>query len=83
VQQIELLGKAMLYDKQLSINRNEACAFCHMPETGLICDKAETHRSQTRSEASAGLSYTDHPSLQYFKGQGSALKVYTSVALIF
>jgi hypothetical protein len=35
VQQVELLGKAMLYDKQLSVNRNEACAFCHMPETGL------------------------------------------------
>ncbi|HEX3995807.1 MAG TPA: cytochrome-c peroxidase, partial [Acetobacteraceae bacterium] len=33
-QKIELLGKAMLYDKQLSVNRNEACAFCHMPETG-------------------------------------------------
>jgi cytochrome c peroxidase len=34
VQQIELLGKLMLYDKQLSVNRNQACAFCHMPETG-------------------------------------------------
>src|SRR5271165_5270577 len=34
VQQIELLGKLMLYDKQLSVIRNEACAFCHMPETG-------------------------------------------------
>jgi cytochrome c peroxidase len=34
VQQLELLGKSMLYDKQLSVNRNEACAFCHMPETG-------------------------------------------------
>src|SRR5260221_253373 len=34
VQQVELLGKLMLYDKQLSVNRNEACAFCHMPETG-------------------------------------------------
>src|SRR5258705_98305 len=34
IQQIELLGKLMLYDKQLSVNRNEACAFCHMPETG-------------------------------------------------
>jgi len=33
-QQIELLGKLMLYDKQLLVNRNEACAFCHMPETG-------------------------------------------------
>ena len=26
VQQVELLGKAMLYDKNLSVNRNEACA---------------------------------------------------------
>jgi cytochrome c peroxidase len=29
-----LLGKLMLYDKQLSVGRNEACAFCHMPDTG-------------------------------------------------
>jgi cytochrome c peroxidase len=34
VQQVELLGKALLYDEQLSVSRNEACAFCHMPETG-------------------------------------------------
>ena len=31
VQQIELLGKVIMYDKELSVNRNEACAFCHMP----------------------------------------------------
>ena len=34
VQQVELLGKAMLYDKHLAVSRNEACVFCHMPETG-------------------------------------------------
>ena len=34
VQQVELLGKLILYDKDLSVNRNEACAFCHTPETG-------------------------------------------------
>src|SRR4051812_33758732 len=34
VQQVELLGKALMYDEQLSVNRNEACAFCHTPETG-------------------------------------------------
>jgi cytochrome c peroxidase len=33
-QQIELLGKLLLFDRELSVNRNEACAFCHMPETG-------------------------------------------------
>jgi cytochrome c peroxidase len=31
---ITLLGKLLLFDKELSVNRNEACAFCHMPETG-------------------------------------------------
>src|SRR5207237_5471489 len=32
--QVQLLGKLILYDKQLSVYRNEACTFCHMPETG-------------------------------------------------
>jgi cytochrome c peroxidase len=33
-QKVELLGKMLLFDRELSVNRNEACAFCHMPETG-------------------------------------------------
>jgi cytochrome c peroxidase len=33
-QQIILLGKLSFYDRQLSVNRNESCSFCHMPETG-------------------------------------------------
>src|SRR5438128_6363805 len=33
-QQITLLGKLIFYDQQLSVNRNESCSFCHMPETG-------------------------------------------------
>jgi cytochrome c peroxidase len=28
------LGTLLLYDKRLSVKNNEACAFCHMPETG-------------------------------------------------
>jgi cytochrome c peroxidase len=34
MRQIELLGKIEMYDKNLSVNRNEACTFCHMPYTG-------------------------------------------------
>jgi len=34
LQKIELLGKLLLFDRELSVNKNEACAFCHMPETG-------------------------------------------------
>jgi cytochrome c peroxidase len=44
VQQIELLGKVMLYDKELSVNRNEACAFCHMPEMGFTGPVSELNR---------------------------------------
>jgi len=32
--QIRTLGKLMLFDKRLSVNQNEACSFCHTPETG-------------------------------------------------
>jgi cytochrome c peroxidase len=28
------LGQALVFDKSLSVNRNEACAFCHNPATG-------------------------------------------------
>ena len=45
VQRIELLGKMMLYDKELSVNRNEACAFCHMPETGFSGPVSELNRT--------------------------------------
>jgi cytochrome c peroxidase len=45
IQQIELLGKLMLYDKQLSVNRNQACAFCHMPEAGFTGPVSELNRT--------------------------------------
>src|SRR4030088_396808 len=45
IQQIELLGKLMLYDKDLSVKRNEACAFCHMPETGFTGPVSELNRT--------------------------------------
>jgi cytochrome c peroxidase len=81
VQQIELLGKAMLYDKHLSVNRNQACAFCHMPEMGFTGPVSEFNRTtgsypgsvrtrfsnrRPQSHAYAPLS----PVLQYNPGQG-------------
>ena len=32
--QVRTLGKLLLFDKHLSVRQNEACSFCHMPETG-------------------------------------------------
>ncbi len=34
MQQIQILGKLMLFDKHFSVNRNTACTFCHMPYAG-------------------------------------------------
>ena len=31
---VETLGELMLFDKNISVNRNRACAFCHMPYAG-------------------------------------------------
>jgi cytochrome c peroxidase len=59
VQQIELLGKAMLYDKDLSVNRNEACAFCHMPETGFTGPVSELNRTTAAYPGSVRARYSD------------------------
>jgi cytochrome c peroxidase len=33
-QAIVVVGKVLFFDRNLSVNRNTACAFCHIPETG-------------------------------------------------
>jgi cytochrome c peroxidase len=33
-QAVVAVGKVLFFDKNLSVNRNTACAFCHTPETG-------------------------------------------------
>ena len=81
VQQVELLGKAMLYDKQLSVNRNEACAFCHMPETGFTGPVSELNRTTGSYPGSVRTRFSDRkpqshayaplsPVLHYNPGQG-------------
>ena len=59
VQQIELLGKAMLYDTELSVNRNEACNFCHMPETGFTGPVSELNRTTGSYPGSVRTRYSE------------------------
>jgi cytochrome c peroxidase len=59
VQQIELLGKAMVYDKQLSVNRNEACTFCHTPETGFTGPVSELNRTTGSYPGSVRTRFSD------------------------
>jgi len=81
IQQIELLGKLMLYDKNLSVNRNEACAFCHMPETGFTGPVSELNRTTGSYPGSVRTRFSDRkpqshayaplsPVLHYNPGQG-------------
>src|SRR5271163_3206841 len=81
VQQIELLGKAMLYDKELSVNRNEACAFCHMPATGFTGPVSDLNRTTGSYPGSVRTRYSERkpqthayaplvPVLHYNPGQG-------------
>jgi cytochrome c peroxidase len=81
IQQIELLGKVMLYDKNLSVYRNEACAFCHMPETGFTGPVSELNRTTGAYPGSVRTRFSDRkpqshayaplsPVLHYNPGQG-------------
>src|ERR1700736_5484772 len=81
VQQVELLGKLMLYDKELSVNRNEACAFCHTPETGFTGPVSELNRTTGSYPGSVRTRFSDRkpqthayaplsPVLHYNSGQG-------------
>src|ERR1700675_2997071 len=81
IQQIELLGKLMLYDKDLSVNRNEACAFCHMPEMGFTGPVSELNRTTGSYPGSVRTRFSDRkpqthsyaplaPVLHYNPGRG-------------
>src|SRR3977135_1017270 len=81
IQQIELVGKLMLYDKDLSVYRNEACAFCHMPETGFTGPVSELNRTTGAYPGSVRARFSDRkpqshayaplsPALHYKPGRG-------------
>jgi cytochrome c peroxidase len=81
VQQIELIGKLLLFDKELSVNRNEACAFCHMPETGFTGPISEFNRTTGSYPGSVRTRFSERkpqthtyaplsPVLHYNEGQG-------------
>jgi len=81
VQRIELLGKLLLYDKNILVNRNEACAFCHMPEAGFSGPVSELNRTTGSYPGSVRTRFGDRrpqthgyaalsPVLHYNPGQG-------------
>ena len=78
---IALLGKLIFYDRNLSVNRNEACAFCHMPEAGFSGPVKTLNMTTVSYPGSVpsrfsnrkpqAISYSSYaPALHYNAGQG-------------
>jgi cytochrome c peroxidase len=81
-EQITLLGKLIYFDKNLSVNRNEACTFCHMPEaaftggvnalnatTGSYPGSVRTRFSDRKPMSHTYATYA--PTLHYNQNQGN------------
>jgi cytochrome c peroxidase len=81
MRQIQLLGKIELFDKNLSVNRNQACSFCHMPYTGFSGPISSLNattvaypgsiRNRFGKRKPQGYTYSPYyPALQYNQEQG-------------
>jgi cytochrome c peroxidase len=82
MRQVQLLGKIELFDKNLSVNKNQACSFCHMPYAGFsgpipsvnLAPVAYPGSSHFRFGKRKPQSYTYspfYPVLQYNKAQAN------------
>ena len=80
-QRTVMLGKLLFYDKQLSVHRNEACAFCHMPEAGFTGPIPELNSTTVAYPGSVRTRFSQRkpqtiayaasaPALHYNSGQG-------------
>ena len=80
-QQVILLGKLLFYDRELSVRRNEACAFCHMPETGFSGPVSTLNQTTVSYPGSIRSRFSERspqthtyasysPVLHYSEGQG-------------
>ena len=82
MRQVQLLGKIEMYDKNLSVNRNEACTFCHMPYSGFSGPISSLNATVVAYLGSVhyrfgkrkpqGYTYSSYyPVLQYNRAQGN------------
>ena len=63
---VETVGKLELFDKNLSVNRNQACSFCHMPYTGF-----------TGPISSVNATVVSYPGSVHFRFSGRKPMAYT------
>ena len=81
MREIQLLGKIEVFDKNLSVNRNQACSFCHMPYAGFSGPISSLNATTVAYPGSVryrfgkrkpqGYTYSPYyPVLQYNQAQG-------------
>ena len=63
--QVRTLGKLLLFDKHLSVHQNEACSFCHTPETGFTGPIASLNLSTVSYPGSVRTRFSDRKPQSY------------------
>lgn len=63
--QIQTLGKLELFDASLSVNKQEACSFCHMPEVGYTGRSSVLNMTTVAYPGSVRTRFSDRKPMSY------------------
>ena len=64
-QAVNLLGELLNYDESISVDGNQACAFCHMPYTGFSGPSPSVNLTMTAYPGSSHFRSTDRTPMRY------------------
>lgn len=65
LEQIQILGKLLLYDENLSVRKNEACVFCHTTETGFTGPISEINATTVSYPGSVRYRFANRRPMSY------------------
>ncbi len=65
LKRIRTLGKLLLYDENLSVNRNTACVFCHSKDTGFTGPIAEINKTTVAYPGSVRYRFANRRPMSY------------------
>src|SRR6266850_52815 len=77
--QMRTLGKLMLFDKHLSVNQNQACSFCHMPQTGFTGPIESLNRSTVSYPGSVRTRFSNRKPQSYMYAPFSPVLHYNAL----
>jgi len=77
--QMRTLGKLMLFDKHLSVHQNQACSFCHMPQTGFTGPIESLNRSTVSYPGSVRTRFSNRKPQSYMYAPFSPVLHYNAL----